>query len=91
VNVTAELLPEHPILALVAAETDRTLGIHNGETIAFRCVECGAADEDCMEIIHEDGCGLATHTAPTAYADRPTGPLPETGGARPHMRTDGEE
>ena len=87
-KVTRELLPDHPIEALKAAETSPERGIHNGEVIAFHCIECGACDEDVREIIHEADCSLAGATKPTAYADRPRGPLRETGGARP-ARADG--
>jgi len=69
-KVTAELLPEHPILMLRAAETDTTMGIHHGEVLAHRCIECGAADEDVREIIHEGDCDLEGKTAPTAYSNR---------------------
>ena len=71
-DVDPELLPEHPVLELRAVATDNALGVMAGETLAYRCRECGAADEDCFEIIHEDDCRLAGETAPTAYADRPT-------------------
>lgn len=69
-NVTPELLPEHPIDRLVASTTDHEAGIHRGEVVAYRCRECGVADEDCMELIHEDGCQLRGRTEPTAYANR---------------------
>lgn len=69
-DVTTELLPEHPIRMLRATETDSPAGIHNGEILAYRCEECGAADEDVMEIIHDEDCLLAGQTAPTSYADR---------------------
>jgi hypothetical protein len=74
-DITRELLPEHPIAALRATETDHAAGIHNGEILAFRCLECGAADEDVAEIIHEGDCQLVGQTKPTAYADRLSGPL----------------
>lgn len=71
-DVTPELLPEHPILELRATETRNDLGIMAGEVLAYRCRECGASDEDVVEIIHEGDCRLSGRTAPTAYADRVT-------------------
>lgn len=87
-NVERELLPEHPIEALVATETDRTKGIHNGETLAFLCLECGNVDESVAEIVHAEDCQLAGETAPTAYADRLEGPLEEDG-KRHRLAADG--
>lgn len=69
-DVTAELLPDHPILKLVSTTTNRTWGIVNGEVLGYRCVECGVADEDVRELIHENGCTLRGETAPHDYADR---------------------
>jgi hypothetical protein len=70
-EVTAELLPKHPIMMLRAVETDNDLGIMEGEVLSFRCVECDASATDCFEILHENGCQLAGQTAPTTDADRP--------------------
>lgn len=69
-KVTTELLPEHPVQMLRAAETDHSVGLHHGEVIAFRCVECSAVDETLAEIVHDEDCRLAGQTRPTAYADR---------------------
>lgn len=69
-DVTAELLPDHPILVLKATQTNRDAGIYNGETLGYRCVECGCMDEDVREIVHEGGCSLAGQTAPHDYAGR---------------------
>lgn len=69
-DITLELLPDHPILALVSTQTNRAAGIYNGEVLAYRCVECGVADEDVRELVHEFGCSLAGETAPNDYSDR---------------------
>lgn len=69
-DVTAELLPDHPIAKLVATTTNTEWGIHNGEVVAYRCVECGVADEDVRELVHERGCTLAGETAPHGYEGR---------------------
>lgn len=55
---TPEFDPAHPITVLRAGETDDPQGIHNGEVIAFVC-ECGNADEDLFEIVHDEACPLA--------------------------------
>jgi hypothetical protein len=72
-DVTRELLPEHSIEAMIATENDATKGIHNGETLAYRCLECGVADENAFEMIYEEDCRLQGQTAPTAYDDRQGG------------------
>lgn len=89
-NVTAELLLEHPILELNSSETNKRLGVVKGEVLGYRCIECGVADEDVFEMVHENGCTLEHETQPTEYADRPTGPIEETDGAK-WMATDGGE
>jgi hypothetical protein len=70
-EVTAELLPKHPIMMLRAVETNNDLGIMAGEVLSFRCVECDESATDCFEIPHENGCQLEGQTAPTTDADRP--------------------
>ena len=69
-DVDAELLPDHPIDMLRASETDQAAGYVRGECLSYRCRECGAADEDVAEIIHEEDCSLAGATYPTAYNQR---------------------
>jgi len=69
-KVSRELLKDHPIEMLRAAETDTNKGIHRGECIGFMCLKCRNVDEDVTEIIHEEDCSLAGETAPTGYADR---------------------
>lgn len=54
---TPEFDRAHPITVIIAAETEGA-GAHNGEVIAFRC-ECGNADEDVFEIVHDERCDLA--------------------------------
>lgn len=55
---TPELSADHPITMIRAAQTDDTDGVHNGEVLAFRC-ECGNADEDVLEVVHDEACPLA--------------------------------
>lgn len=69
-DVSTELLEDHPILALRATETDTTLGVHRGAILAYRCAKCGCADEDVFEIVHDEDCPLSGETAPTAYENR---------------------
>ena len=88
-DITRELLPDHPIAALKATQTDHTVGIHNGEVLGFLCLECKNMDEDVSEIIHEEDCQLAGETAPTAYADRLDGPLPPHEAASADFVADG--
>lgn len=70
-RVTPELLPNHPIIILRAAETNNDLGIMAGEVIAYKCLECRNVDETLSQIVHQEDCRLAGQTKPTAYADRP--------------------
>jgi len=88
-DVDHELLPEHPIEMLIATKTHPEKGIHNGEPLGFRCLDCGNMDEDVREIIHEEDCELAGETQPTAYADRRLGRLDEW--ADRSIRADGGE
>ncbi len=69
-DVDAELLPDHPIDMLRAAETDQDAGYVRGECLAYLCRECGNVDEDVGEIIHEEDCSLANETYPTGYDQR---------------------
>jgi|GEM_PF-6432355 len=70
-EVSAELLPDHPIAVITADTTHPEWGVHKGEPIGFLCVECKNMDEDVAEIIHEEDCSLAGKSKPTAYANRP--------------------
>lgn len=89
VDVTPELLPDYPILLLKSAVTNKRFGIVEGQVLGYYCIPCGVADENVHELIHEEDCDLAGETKPTAYADRPGGPLDVTGGARGSAATDG--
>lgn len=55
---TPEFLPENPIWAVTAGETDPADGVYNGTVVAFKCA-CGNADDDFFEIVHDEGCALA--------------------------------
>lgn len=54
-----ELNPKTTFTVLVWGESDRSMGIHNGETLAFRCDECANLDEHIFEILHDEVCELA--------------------------------
>lgn len=56
---TGELNPDHPIAIIRNGEHNRHAGVHQGEPIAFRCVECGNSDETLSEIVHDECCALA--------------------------------
>jgi len=55
---TPEFDPAHPISVIEAGESDVPAGIHVGMVVGFRC-ECGNADEDVFEIVHDERCPLA--------------------------------
>lgn len=70
---TPELDPAHPLTIITAAETEGYGGLHEGEVLAFRC-ECGNADEDAFEIVHDEACELAgrwTDTGESKPRQRP--------------------
>jgi hypothetical protein len=54
-----ELDPTHPITVVEFADTEGRNGLLAGEVLAFHCGECGNADEDLFEIVHDEVCGLA--------------------------------
>lgn len=54
-----ELDRDHRIDIITAGWTDPAEDVHNGEAIAFRCGECGNADESLFEIRHDEDCSLA--------------------------------
>jgi len=54
-----ELSPDHEIVMVRSAETDTSVGVSRGDVILFICAECGNADEDLFEIIHDEACSLA--------------------------------
>lgn len=56
---TPELQPDHPITIVRNGTHNRHEGVHQGEPIAFRCVECGNSDETLSEIVHDESCRLA--------------------------------
>lgn len=55
---TPEFSEEHPITVIEAGESDVPAGIHVGMVVGFRC-QCGNADEDVFEIVHDSRCPLA--------------------------------
>jgi len=56
-----ELSPDHEIVMVRSAETDTSVGVSRGDVILFICAECGNADEDLFEIVHDETCSLASH------------------------------
>lgn len=62
-KVAERELPDKPMEALVATDTNGDAGIHEGEVVGYRC-ECGACDETLMQVIHESGCSLAGRFGP---------------------------
>lgn len=54
-----ELSPDHEIVMVRSAETDNSVGVSRGDVILFICAECGNADEDLFEIVHDENCSLA--------------------------------
>ena len=54
-----ELSPDHEIVMVRSAETDNSVGVSRGDVILFICAECGNADEDLFEIVHDEACSLA--------------------------------
>jgi bacterioferritin-associated ferredoxin len=65
-----ELSRDHRIDIIEAAWTDRTDDVHNGESLAFRCGECGNSDETLVEIRHDEDCSLAGRFGPMAAPGR---------------------
>jgi len=55
---TPEFDPENPIWVVRAAEADVQDGVYKDDVVAFRC-QCGNADEDLLEIVHDESCALA--------------------------------
>lgn len=56
---TGELDPQHPIAIIRNGDHDQNTGVHRGEPIGFRCIECGNSDETLSEIVHDESCELA--------------------------------
>lgn len=54
-----ELTTDHPITVFYAGFSDRDGDLKNGHVVAFRCDECGNADEDLFELVHDENCSLA--------------------------------
>jgi len=54
-----ELDAAHPITVVEFGETEGRGGLHEGEVLAFHCDDCGNADEDLFEIVHDELCDLA--------------------------------
>lgn len=54
-----ELSPDHEIVMVRSAETDTSVGVSRGDVILFICAECGNADEDLFEVVHDESCSLA--------------------------------
>lgn len=58
-KVAREPLSSIPMARLVAMEDDTEVGIHDGETLGYRCCECHRVDETLMQVWHAEGCQLA--------------------------------
>jgi len=54
-----EFRPDTNIAIVRPAETDPSVGLHNGEALLFMCLECGNADEDLFELVHDIACPMA--------------------------------
>jgi len=81
--VTDMPLPETPIDALVATDTDEVAGVHEREIVGYRCEECGAADETLMQLIHEAECPLHGEHGRQFYDD---GELPVVEAPTPEFK-----
>jgi len=55
---TPEFESGHTITVIEFAETEGRGGLHEGEVLGFTC-ECGNADEDLFEVVHDEACELA--------------------------------
>ena len=55
---TPELQDDHPVTVVKYAETEGRGGLCQDEVVAFIC-NCGNADEDLFELVHDEGCDLA--------------------------------
>jgi hypothetical protein len=66
-------LPHLPVEGLLAEEDCPITGIEVGETVGYRCEECGAGDESVQQIDHEPECSLhgvhGTHHDPDEVRD----------------------
>lgn len=56
---TPEFHPEHEI---------QVVKYHEGRVIGFRCA-CGNLDECALEVVHDQGCGLADEGCPEGQTD----------------------
>lgn len=62
-------LPGAPLTRLTAAESDAEAHIVAGETLAYRCDECGRCDETVGQIWHAEDCPLAGDGGRRLYDD----------------------
>jgi len=70
-----ELDPEHTVTMFEGTFEGTDGTTKNQGVVAFRCDECGNADESLFEIIHDEQCSLAGDHG-TAVANGETGHLP---------------
>jgi DNA-directed RNA polymerase subunit RPC12/RpoP len=75
---SVELLPQHPIAMVMAADYNAQEGVGENVPVAYRCEECGNADESVFEIVHDETCSLAR----TALQDQPGVRVATDGGTR---------
>ena len=72
----AEFDVDADLWVVTSAETDASDDVYNGTVVAFKC-ECGNADENLFEIVHDEACPLADDncevglTDPAAISDLP--------------------
>lgn len=81
-------LPDVPIDALVVTDAAADQPVHEGETIGYRCEECGAGDETLKQIDHELECPLRGEQGELVDTDVPQwveaeAAAPECNGAAP--------
>lgn len=68
------LRPEHGVDMIRANSTDNSVDVRNNEVMLFRCRECGNADEDVFEIVHDERCSLARDSISPLVSETPSRP-----------------
>lgn len=77
-------LPDAPLTRLAAAESDAAASVVAGETLAYRCDECGRCDETVGQIWHAEDCPLAGEGGRQLYDDLERGHDRRTAELEPH-------
>ena len=70
-----ELQPDHPVMVVKYGETEGRGGLCQDEVLAFIC-NCGNADEDFFEIVHDENCELAGEHARRSEGQQRKEPAP---------------